>query len=79
MPEAPRPLPVKKVVAQVKRTKAAKSGAVAIKKSQALTEGSTVATAKGGELIMALPDGSQIGLMSASQVQLAKLEDKAVT
>ena len=79
MPEAPRPLPVKKVVASVKRTKGAKSGTGALKKSQQLSEGSVVATAKGGELLMALPDGSQIGLMSASQVQLAKLEDKAVT
>lgn len=79
MPEAPRPLPVKKVVAQVKRTKSAKSGNATIKKSQELSEGSVVATAKGGELVMALPDGSQIGLMSGSQVLLAKLEDKAVT
>lgn len=77
--EAPRPLPVKKVLASVKRTKAAKSGSGALKKSQQLGEGSTVATAKGGELLMGLPDGSQIGLGEASQVQLAKLEDKSVT
>jgi len=78
MPEAPRPLPVRKVLASVKRSKGAKSGDSVLKKSQQLTEGSTVATAKGGELLMALPDGSQIALASASQVQLAKLEDKAV-
>ncbi|MBL8952825.1 MAG: FecR domain-containing protein [Myxococcaceae bacterium] len=78
MPEAPRPLPVKKVLASVKRTKGAKSGDAVLKKAQSLSEGSTVATAKGGELLMALPDGSQIALASASQVQLAKLEDKAV-
>ncbi len=78
MPEAPHPLPVKKVLASVKRTKGAKSGDAVLKKAQQLSEGSTVATAKGGELLMALPDGSQIALASASQVQLAKLEDKAV-
>ncbi|MBK7865434.1 MAG: FecR domain-containing protein [Archangiaceae bacterium] len=79
MNEAPQALPAKKVLAQVKSTKNARSGSGALKQSQQVSEGSTVATAKGGSLIMALPDGSQIGLDGSSQVQLAKLEDRAVT
>jgi hypothetical protein len=79
MPEAPKPLPAQKVLASVKSSKNAKSGTAVLKKAQQLREGSVVATAKGGSLLMALPDGSQLGLDGASQVQLAKLEDHAVT
>jgi hypothetical protein len=79
--EAPKPVApvVKKVFASVKSTRKAKVGNEAVKAAQQLSEGSTVSTAKDGVLSMQLPDGSSMRLASASQVQLAKLEEKEVT
>lgn len=75
------PVPaVKKVVASVTSASNARQGKnVPLKKSQQLEEGSTVATSRGGKLWLQLPDGSRAGLTGASQVHLAKLEEKAVT
>jgi hypothetical protein len=80
-PVAPSPAaPAKKIVAAVTSARNARLGSSAtLKKSQQLEEGSTVATSKGGVLWMKLPDGSRAGLTGASQVQLSKLEEKAVT
>ncbi len=78
-PVAPS-VPAKKIVASVTSARNARMGSKAmLNKSQQLEEGSTVATSKGGVLWMKLPDGSRAGLTGASQVQLSKLEEKAVT
>ena len=79
MPEIPQTPPPKKLLAQVTSAKNARHAAGVLKKAQALSEGSTVETSKGGSLWMKLPDGSRAGLSGASQVQLAKLEEKSVT
>lgn len=68
--------PVKAVVASVRR---ASSGSKALQKAQVLESGARVATEKGGSLWLRLPDGTKAGLTSATEVQLATLEEKALT
>ncbi len=73
---APASKPVKAVVASARK---AKSGTGALGKSQALETGAKVSTEKDGSLWLKLPDGTKAGLTGATDVQLAKLEEKTLT
>jgi len=75
----PVPTPVVRVKATVASARRATSGAAALQKSQVLETGAKVATEKGGSLWLQLPDGTKAGLTGATHVQLAKLEEKALT
>lgn len=78
-PPAPPARPAKKLTASVASAKRARSGAGALAKAQTLAEGSRVSTESGGALWLNLPDGTRAGLTSASEVQLARLEEKTLT
>ncbi|MEW6431100.1 MAG: FecR domain-containing protein [Myxococcota bacterium] len=78
VPELPK-TPAKKLTATVASAKKAKAAKHRATKAQVLAEGSVVSTEKGGSLWMKLPDGTRAGLTGASEVTLAKLEEKALT
>ena len=78
-PPAPPAPAAKKLTASVASAKKAKSGGGALAKAQKLTEGSKVTTDSGGALWLNLPDGTRAGLTSASEVSLARLEEKTLT
>ena len=71
-----RAMPVKATVASARK---AKTGSGALQKSQTLETGARVSTETGGSLWLQLPDGTKAGLTGATDVQLAKLDDKALT
>lgn len=75
LPEPPGK-PVKAVVASARR---AKSGTTALGTSQVLETGARLSTEKDGSLWLKLPDGTKAGLTGSTDVQLAKLEEKALT
>ncbi len=68
-----------KLTATVASAKRARNSTAALKSTQTLSEGSALTTEKGGALWLRLPDGSRAGLTGASEMQLAKLEAKALT
>ncbi len=78
-PLVPVPVPAKPVKAVVASARQASSGAKALQKAQVLEAGAKVATEKGGSLWLQLPDGTKAGLTSATAVQLARLDEKALT
>lgn len=78
-PVAPPAPPAGSLKATVASARKATSGASALQKAQVLEAGAKVATEKGGSLWLQLPDGTKAGLTGATQVQLARLEPKALT
>ncbi|MDP3235461.1 MAG: FecR domain-containing protein [Myxococcales bacterium] len=72
-------LPAMPVKATVASARNAKSGSGALQKSQTLETGARVSTETGGSLWLQLPDGTKAGLTGATDVQLAKLDEKALT
>lgn len=68
--------PVKATVASARK---AKTGSGSLQKSQTLETGATVSTETGGSLWLQLPDGTKAGLTGATDVQLARLDEKALT
>ncbi len=68
--------PVKALVASARK---AKTGNSALLKAQTLETGARVSTETGGSLWLQLPDGTKAGLTGATDVQLAKLDDKTLT
>lgn len=78
LPDVPArlPRPVKATVASVRK---AKSGGAALAKAQVLETGATVSTEAGGSLWLKLPDGTKAGLTGATDVQLARLDEDALT
>ncbi|MBL8922091.1 MAG: FecR domain-containing protein [Myxococcaceae bacterium] len=77
LPEVrPASKPVKATVASARK---AKSGQTSLAKAQVLESGASVSTEAGGSLWLKLPDGTKAGLTGATDVQLAKLEEKTLT
>lgn len=50
-----------------------------VRRLEELAEGATVSTQRGGSVWMKLPDGSRAALTAASEVTLARLEEKRLT
>jgi ferric-dicitrate binding protein FerR (iron transport regulator) len=79
LPTVPEVRPSKPVKATVASARKAKSGAGALTKAQVLESGASVSTEAGGSLWLRLPDGTKAGLTGATDVQLARLEENALT
>lgn len=76
-PASPRPVS-RRVKASVALARKASSHATPLERAQTLEEGAQVSTAAGGSLWMRLPDGTRAGLTGATQVTLARLEERAL-
>ncbi len=76
----PNPAPVPEVrpqlTASVTVVRKASSSAGLLKVKSELRAGDTVATAKGGELWLRLPDGSKAGLTPSSKLSISSLTDR---
>lgn len=75
-PPAPTPVALSATVTSARKATAAGAAAT---KAQALGEGATLATERGGSLWVRLPDGSRAGLTAASQVRLVTLTARTLT
>lgn len=78
-PLRPIPIPSKPVKAVVASVRKGRSGSASLTKAQVLESGATVSTEAGGSVWLKLPDGTKAGLTGASDVTLAKLEEKELT
>lgn len=76
VPAVPSSKPVKATVASARK---AKSGGATLAKAQVLETGARVSTEQGGSLWLKLPDGTKAGLTGATDVSLARLEEKSLT
>jgi hypothetical protein len=74
VPSLPRP-----VRATVASARKARTDSGSLQKAQTLETGSTVSTESGGSLWLQLPDGTKAGLTGATDVKLARLDEKALS
>jgi len=72
---APAPPPKPQLAAAVTSARKASSGSFELNAKTELKAGDTVATAKGGELWMRLPDGSRAGLTPSSKLSIGSLTE----
>lgn len=77
--EVPVPFERRPVVATVASVRKAASNSGVLKVAQRLETGSSVTTDEGGSLWLKLPDGTKAGLTGATNVKLARLDERELT